>query len=475
MGLATSRAIVFGVVLLVGGCDLNNASAPDTAVISTDPSRPTAVADSQPGTTDTVIDEPHVTGTTVLVGSGPSETGRIRADATPFPDWLSDRPEAGRVQILGGAATTARLVVNSEYEGHYEAGLLLEDDRLVALPDPQLHVRSGTADQPSIMALGDRLGIIGYWNDLRSDRPELWLLDPATLEWSRGPELVDGPMSWQIAVSTARIDDGIVVTLWDFWSQINDSPVDDVVASRILRISDDLEVTPLDNPPDNVQPRFDVIAAHRAFLINSIFADDDGPPLNAWSIDLASGAWEPVPNPPWLPCTTDDTCDWSAFPEEDRALVPLANSLLVEVEADDLAILDASTLTWTDVSDAPFSLRQHHVFAATDDAVLALPTDFAFDDEPVLAEVGVFDVGTGTWQSFDIERDVASYRWSVVRTDKAVLLGDHTTTPTLVFDLIDRSFRDASDTERAIWLDQVTGWATNFRTDDLIEAFARRN
>jgi hypothetical protein len=207
--------------------------------------------------------------------------------------------------------------------------------------------------------------------------------------------------------------------------------------------------------------------------VNRRFNPDDEPQPNAWSLDVATGVWDEVPNAPWFPCATDDTCDWSDFADEDRVLAPVGGSLLVEVEAEDLALLDPATLTWTHVPEPPFSLRLHHMIAAADDLVLAMPTDVA--DGPGLGVAGLFDLNTGDWSTFDIETTLAYNRWTSVNTGDAVLLGDHTATPTHAFDVRDRTFRSPTDVERATWLDQVTGWAFGFRTDELIDAFSARD
>jgi hypothetical protein len=70
---------------------------------------------------------------------------------------------------------------------------------------------------------------------------------------------------------------------------------------------------------------------------------------------------------------------------------------------------------------------------------------------------------------------LAYNRWTSVNTGDAVLLGDHTATPTHAFDVRDRTFRSPTEAERATWLDQVAGWAFGFRTDELIDAFSARD
>ncbi len=401
----------------------------------------------------------------------PTDADGIRVDSVPFVEWLSARPDQGLIQILGGTDTTARLIVDSDAESqHVSAGILLDDDRVVPLPDPELRIQSLADGQSSIVTLGDRLGVIGQWNDGRGIAPELWLLDPATLTWSRGPGLADGPMSPNTFVSIAEIDGGIVVALWDLWAGLNEPGPNDRLPSRVIRISDNLNVTLFQAPPDGIEARFDIVAGGRAFLVNRIFTPDDESQPNAWSLDLATGQWNAVPNAPWFPCATDDTCDWSEFENEDRALAHVGTSLLVEFEAENLALLDPATLEWTDVPEPPFSLRQHYLIAAADDLVLAMPTDFT--DGPSVGVAGLFDLSTSNWSTFDIETTLANYRWTTVHTDDAVLVGDHTTTPILAFDLHDRVFRNPTEAELATWLDHVAGWAYAFRADDLIDAFS---
>lgn len=404
----------------------------------------------------------------------PSEVDGVGVDSVPFVEWLRARPDQGLIQILGGTETTARLIVDSDAESELgAAGVLLEDDRFVPLPDPGLRFQPMVDGQPSIVTLGDRLGVIGQWNDGRGIAPELWLLDPSTLTWSRGPELADGPMSSNTFVSTAEVDGGIVVALWDLWAGLNVSGFDDRLPSRVMRISDDLTVTPFQAPPDEIEARFDIVAGDRAFLVNRLFTPDDEAQPNPWSLDLSTGMWDTVPNAPWFPCATDDTCDWTDFEDEDRALAHVGATLLVEFEAENLALLDPATLEWTDVPEPPFSLRQHDMIAAADNLVLAMPTDFA--DGPSVGVAGLFDLNTGNWSTFDIETTLANYRWTTVHTDGAVLVGDHTTTPTFAFDLHDRSFRSPTEVELATWLDKVAGWAYGFRTDELIDAFSARD
>jgi len=403
----------------------------------------------------------------------PTDVDGIRVDSVPFVEWLSVRPDLGLIQILGGTDTTARLIVDSDPESqHVSAGILLDDDRVVPLPDPELRIPQLADGQPSIVTLGDRLGVIGQWNDGRGIAPELWLLDPATLTWSRGPELADGPMSPNTFVSIAEIDGGIIVALWDLRAGLNEPGPNDRLPSRVIRISDNLNVTPFQTPPDGIEARFDIVAGGRAFLVNRVFTPNDESQPNAWSLDLATGQWDAVPNAPWFLCATDDTCDWSDFEDEDRALAHVGASLLVEVEAENLALLNPSTLEWTDVPEPPFSLRQHYLIAGADDLVLAMPTDFA--DEPSVGVAGLFDLRTGNWSTFEIETTLANYRWTTVQTDQAILLGDHTTTPILAFDLHDRLFRNPTESELATWLDHVAGWAYAFRVDDLIDAFSAR-
>ncbi len=416
--------------------------------------------------TSTVVTQPPAV--------SPSEVDGVRVDSVPFVEWLRARPDRGLIQILGGTDTTARLIVDTDSESQrVSAGILLDDDQIVPLPDPELRVQPLAAGQPTIVTLGDRLGVIGQWNDGRGIAPELWLLDPATLTWSRGPELADRPMSSNTFVSTAEVDGGIVVALWDLWAGLAEPGPNDRLPSRVIRISDDLTVTPLDAPPDGIEARFDIVAGDRAFLVNRMFTPDGESQPNAWALDAATGTWNTVPNAPWFPCAAGDTCNWSDFEDEDRALAHVGGSLLVEFEAENLALLDPATMAWTDVPEPPFSLRQHDMITAADDLILAMPTDFA--DGPSAGTAGLFDLSTGNWSAFDIETTLANYRWTTVHTDEATLLGDHTTAPILAFDLRDRSFRSPTEAELGTWLDHVAGWAYGFRTDELVDAFSARD
>ena len=430
----------------------------------------TAPADSPPSATgaspteSTPAAPPPTSGTTetITVDGGSSGDG-VAVASVPFVDWLRDRSERDLIQMLGGDATEARLVISAGEE-RYDAGMLIGDE-LFPLPDPQFRVYPNPSTLPTVVEIGARVAVAGSWDDGREPAAELWLFDPTTASWEAGPALVDGANPLYTMASLAQSDDGIVAIARVL-------AIDGIrpASNRTVRIADDLSISELDAPPADADARFDTVVGERAFLFRQ-FRPDREPVGRSWTFDTNSGTWSALENPPWLPCAADDTCDWSNWDDE-QVLIEIDGGVIVEVVPGDLAVLDASSLTWTDLVEPPFGLGRHDLVDTGAGYVVAMPIEDGIDDAAVPATAGLLDLDGLTWSTIEVEIDPAFATWTRVVTDDAVLLGDHTPAPTTVFDLATLDFREPTAAEREIWLARVTGWAYAFRPHDLADAFA---
>lgn len=391
--------------------------------------------------------------------SGMTEGGDdvVEVDALPLDEWARRRVEQGRsfLDILPGLDTSARVVQSSEPEtSEGDTGVLLDDLIVVPFPEPSLRTWSGIA------RIGDELVVVA--TDPQAGGVTLWWLDTAARAWRRGAEISESPRPfnvWTVVADAARL---LIVG-------VDRSAGVGVEGWQGLAVSADDAVTPLTAPGDDVPFLFQTVAAGYGFLLGYEHAENQRTPT-MWAYDLTADWWEMVPNPPWLACTADDSCDWSPELEADERVVGATSTQLVfEVADNDLAMLDPTTMTWTDLGPPPFDLRTHVSFVVDDETLVALPVSFEVQSS---ATYGVLDLTTDMWTTGELPDDQISLWWTAaVARDSALFgTGEFTTpaTPTLAFDLTTHELRPPSEADQRRWLETVAG--PSMPIDDLLAA-----
>lgn len=379
--------------------------------------------------------------------------------ASPSPsawaDWVHDQIDDGftHVDISGGVGTSARFVQTDEPDGGSggSSAVLLDDGSVIPLPRTDLRCWTRSC----VFGQRDRLAVVAAGDD---GRPELWMLDPATSAWSAGPDLGLEPMPFS-GVTVEVVDDTLVIT--------QRSISEDYPEYGLLVGADGL-IREMAAPPEGVPMFHDVFVGSTALTMGFEYADDSVRFSQPWSYDAREDTWQPVPNPPWLECTATDTCDWETVGEPDLQVITATSTrLIIEVADDDLALLDPSTMTWTNLPEPPTGLRFRHTFAVDDATLVALPT---YQDQAPTPDdrIAVLDLGTNTWVLHDVPASDPAPTWTSITTADAILLAPRANYETLIAPqlALDRHTFEARPVTRAdaaAWLARVTGPSVDAR------------
>lgn len=370
-------------------------------------------------------------------------------------DWVRDQIDGGftYINVSGGVGTSARLVQTDEPDGGSggSSAVLLDDGRVIPLPSSDLRCWTRSC----VFAQGDRLAIVAASDEAG---PELWMLDPATATWSAGPDLGLDPMPFS----------GVMVEVFDDTLVVTQRSLSEDLPEYGLLVGADGSIRELATPPEGVPLFHDVFVGSKALTMGFEYAADDARFARPWSYDAADDSWQPAPNPPWLECTTTDTCDWETVGETDEQVITATSTLLIiEVAGDDLGLFDPSTMTWTNIPEPPTGLRFRHTFAVDDFTLISLPT--LQDQAPTPDDrIAALDLGTGAWVLHDLPVTDPAPVWTSFTTDDAILLAPHTNyatpiAPQIALDRHSFEARPVSQADASAWLADMTGTSVNAR------------
>lgn len=319
-------------------------------------------------------------------------------------DWLAEQSAAGRTLVMRatGDGTDAYGLVASATDGSSgSAGIVvLANGQTVSIPDD---VVAGIGPTMRIHGLGDSIAVVvhlaSFSTSAGSVPIELHLLDPASGDWSVGPDLgLDRSLGQGLHVLS--VDGSLIVgrSVWDEFEDNTATPSPDR-AGVIVR--PDLTVAPITSPPEGVQMSWTSAFGRWAFN----FGYEPGA-LNyssytqPWKLDVAGNEWSPITLPDWYTCEPGFGCEW-VTPHEmgDRFLeVVTSRGVLKRLPNATVGVYDPANDTWTRMNDAPFALAAPAT-AVLGDRVIVAPADAPYTEaeQGEFGQIGVLDLSTGTW------------------------------------------------------------------------------
>lgn len=369
-----------------------------------------------------------------------------------FADWLASQDDAGRTQGYAtvGDGTDARVVVaySPSAPTDVDGGLLLGDGTVLELPDG-----ISTLRMPTPAGLGDRIVLLSSLDD----GVAMWVLDPVSRSWTRGPELgvFTGP---QDVPFTAVLDGRLVVAS----QTVRGNDVGFYVPDRFagVIVDADLSTEVMAAPPEGQFLAItSKVGAHALMMGLDSAADANAPLTQPWDFDVRSNEWTTVPIPQWLSC--GGGCDWMAPHEFDTLFleVVVGDRVVKRLPDGSIGEYTPETATWRRLDDAPFELAGPAV-AVLGNLVVVAPAATPWVAN-VAGEVGVLDVDAGSWSTTRLDVELTSADTSLVfeaRVDGAVaLLAASTfaaaadTAPAFAFDATTSAWRAATSAEVAAW------------------------
>jgi hypothetical protein len=419
------------------------ATQPDPTVPTT-PAEPSPTSPSVPEPTPTTTPEPTPTTIPTTV------PGNAQVE-----EWLDGQRADGRTLVYraAGDGTSAFGLVAQPTDGDDAAGIIvLPDGSTVVIPD---EVVTGMWSTMRVHGLGDSVAVVSQVFPSASPDPvtvpvDLHLLDPATGEWTAGPELaLDRGLGQGLHVLS--VDGSLIVgrSVWDELEDFSAVPSPDR-AGVIVR--PDLTVEPVATPPEGVQmswtSAFDRWAFNFGYEPGALNYSSYTQP---WKLDVAGNEWSPVMLPEWYACEPGFGCEWVTPHESgDRFLeVVTDRGVLKRLPDGTVGIYDPASDAWTQMDDAPFALALPAVALLGDRVVVApMRAPYTVEEQDEFGQVGVLDVSTGTWsvERFDIVEDDS--RWELRTDATGVIAQPVPIDPVDTLDL-DRSF--ALDAGSADW------------------------
>ncbi|HWL43179.1 MAG TPA: hypothetical protein VNQ73_09560 [Ilumatobacter sp.] len=321
-------------------------------------------------------------------------------------DWVRTQAAAGRDQfrVSPGEGTAAMVVwaaVNGESNTGPAAALVLPGGDVVDLP----HDEFGSPGHPT--QFGDTIAVVSATAEgpgLDGDAT-LILFDPASGDvLQRTPLGLGAAPTSSVSVDVRLVGDTLLVGRTTWTTDADGTRVPD--ARPGVRISPDLAITPIAEPPAGLPMQWTSATGSKAFLLGREgfgpeAGIDTGPPLTSpWAYDPATDTWTEVPNPDWLAC--DPECTWEQPREHGDARLELTTPTgVVRLLPDgSIGLLDAASLTWIRLGDAPFPLENRHHDIVGNRWVVSLPFDCCQSgSEPTL---GVFDLVSLAWSTSDM-------------------------------------------------------------------------
>lgn len=384
---------------------------------------------------DPTVPEPTVVPTTIPVVvptdvPAPTPTTIPPAPTTVPPndevdEWLAEQRAAGRTQVYraAGDGTEAFGLVAQSPDATDSAGIVVfPTGETVTMP---AEVASGIWSTMRIHGLGDSIAVISQTFPGTSAVPvsvpiDLYVLDPATGEWTVGPDLgLDRELGQGLHVLS--VDGSLIVgrSVWDE-SDGNAAVPSPDRAGVIVR--PDLTLEPVTSPPDGVQMEW--TSGSDRWALNFGLepgALDYTPYTQPWKLDVETNEWTPITLPDWFDCAPAVDCQWFT-PHEfgDRFLeVVTDRGVLKRIPDGTVGIYDPATDTWTRMDDAPFTLALPAT-ALLDDRVVVAPVRAPWTEaeQGEFGQIGVLDLATGTWSVERTDVTDEDSRWEV-RVDGA--------------------------------------------------------
>jgi hypothetical protein len=405
-GTAVALLAVAGAVLVLRDRDDSNiTTTPDTTEsVTPDRTEPTTEPNEVTTTTPPTTEPNEVTTTTpptTVDRSGDAPTAQA-----PFSDqartWIDARAADGltQAQITQGEGTTALLIATwNPIANEFASAVMLPDGRVVNTPTeytayPYAFRLYSVGERPVLVDISD------------GGLPVLWLLDPATGEWSSGPDLGLGDVAGGApAIEPFRtyVVDGSLLVVVDSYVRGSDDVLSPAPDRRGVVLHPDLTVTPIAAPPDGVPMSWSSVSGSKALQLFTPNggADTIAPVPGQWAYDVTTDAWTPVAAPEWFPCSTLPQCTWiGPFEMGDANLEVIADrGVVVRIPDGSVGLYDAGADAWTRLDDAPFPLSLPRTLTIGEQ-VLVAPMR-SFDNDYGL--VGVVDLRTGSWTTFKIE------------------------------------------------------------------------
>lgn len=368
--------------------------------------------------------------------------------------WLDLQQQAeGRTLAYraAGVGTDATAYVAQNAAGDDVAGIVvLPDGGTVAIPT---EIVEGLWSTMRLYGLGDSIAIVAHTFDGTATTAvpvDLHLLDPATGEWTPGPELgMDRALGQGLHVLSV---DGSLLVGRSVWLEQDDNTAVPGPDRAGVIVRPDLSVEPVATPPEGVQMEW--TSSFGRWALNFGLepgALDVTPYVQPWKLDVAGNTWSPITLPTWFDCEPAADCQWFT-PHEfgDRFLeVVTPRGVLKRVPDGTVGIYDPARDTWTRMDDAPFALAMPAT-ALLDDRVVVAPVraPWSPDEEDEFGQIGVLDLGTGRWSVERFDLVDADTRWDL-RADAVGVLAQP-----VAIDPV-----DTLDVDRAVALDRgATGW-----------------
>ncbi|HSJ91989.1 MAG TPA: hypothetical protein VK917_07960 [Ilumatobacter sp.] len=412
-----TRSVVAGgaAVLLVGMgtfVALRGTDDPGDLATQPDPTIPEPAPTTIPSApAPTTLPEPSPT-------TIPSTPPTLPANREVVENWLGQQRAEGRdlVYRAAGDGTDALALVAQTPDGTDAAGIVvLPDGRGGSMP---AEVIEGLWSTMRVYGLGDSVAVISHVFDGASTAPapvELHLLDPATGEWTNGPELgLDRELGQGLHVLSV---DGSLLVGRSVWIETDGNTAVPSPARAGVIVRPDLTVDQVATPPDGVQMEW--TSGFGRWALNFGLepgALDYTPFTQPWKLDVETNEWSEVPLPPWLDCEPDATCQWFT-PHEfgDRFLeVVTDRGVLKRAPDGTVGIYDPASDSWTGVEDPPFALAMPAT-AVIDDRVVVAPVRAPYTEEEQddFGQIGVLDLETGRWEVERFEVADDDTRWEI--------------------------------------------------------------
>ena len=355
---------------------------------------------------------------TVVPTTVPEPTPTTIPSNDEIESWLAEQRADGRTFVYraAGDGTDAFALVAQPLEGDDVAGVVvLPTGTIVDIPT---EIVEGLLSTMRVHGLGETIAVISNVFDGTSTAPvpvDLHLLDPATGEWTLGPELgLDRELGPGLHVLS--IDGSLIVgrSVWD-GSDGNAAVPSPDRAGVIVR--PDLTLQPVASPPDGVQMEwtsgFDRWALNFGLEPGAL---DYTPYTQPWKLDVETNTWSPITLPDWFDCEPAVDCQWFT-PHEfgDRFLeVVTDRGVLKRIPDGSVGIYDPATDTWTSMEDPPFALAMPAV-VQLDGRVVVAPARAPYTEEEQgeFGQIGVLDLSTGLWsvERFEVADD--DTRWEL--------------------------------------------------------------
>ncbi|MGB8859250.1 MAG: hypothetical protein WCC60_08340 [Ilumatobacteraceae bacterium] len=344
----------------------------------------------------------------------------VAVEPVDIGGWLSEQAAAGRPYAYVGKPDGPRLMVAYSEGGATVATLLVLGG--VGFPVAAPRTARGMLDA-QVVQFGEVVALLQLGNaGVRLD-----LFDPATHQWSEGPDLgIDGPFgnTW---LYTGEVAGHLLVSAVT-WSREGGMRPSQQAGAIVAR---DLTTRPMSAPSNpDIPMAWNVSGVRVAALLGlETQADTEHNLLRPWVFDPVSNAWTELQNPPGVECTRDNGCGWFAMHEGvDFVVWEALPAGVVTTGPGGVWLLDEATLGWSALPGPPLDPSGASSWSLADGRLLMVPQS-RWSSPAEFGTIAYLDPVAGTWITATLPVTTATGSgaapptWVVRVSSDAVLLG----------------------------------------------------